>query len=136
MSVEQASVHEDEHLHAPVDGQLEMPVPPVARWPRSGRCSACTRPAIAFPSGNWEHVYRPCALRSGGAVRGPMDLPLPPCQFVPDGEPLPGWSGTSWPMVVAGRDESGFPSALGWVAPERVEAHWASIRERLARETS
>jgi hypothetical protein len=65
-------------------------------WPRPGRCGACARAAVAFPSGRWEHIGWPCrafrqlawAVDDAAQVRATL-------RFVPDGEPLPpasdGW---------------------------------------------
>lgn len=62
----------------------------TAVWPRPGRCGACAGPALAFPSGRWEHVGRPCRARTQTVWRvddAAMARGL--LRFVPDGQPLP-----------------------------------------------
>lgn len=98
-------------------------------WPRSGRCGACGRAALDFPSGRWEHVGRPCRARSQTLWGIDSVNILRACVFVADGEQLPAepdrahWHTTR-------RDETGFPVELGWCTAD----HMPSVREVLARE--
>lgn len=98
-------------------------------WPRPGRCGACGRPAIEFPSKRWEHVGVPCRARSQPlwwvddfSIRSAV-------RFVPSGEDLPAAPAKShWHTTET--DETGFPIALGWCRAD----HLPSIREFLAAE--
>lgn len=99
-------------------------------WPQQGRCGACGRPAHGFPSGRWEHVGKPCALRSRWLWR--VDDDTPPCVFVPDGEPLPQPDGFRLAPIPA--RGVGVPEAMQVELPQHRASRWDAVRERLAAE--
>lgn len=100
----------------------------MSRWPAPGRCGACLQPAEQYPSGRWRHTTRPCPGRSGWLQRVDT-LPLPPVEFVADGDPLP-QPGPRWPTTV--HYEDGVPTSMGFHPPEQVAEFWASVRAALA----
>ena len=58
-------------------------------WPRVGRCGACGRAAVEFPSRNWKHVDGPCRARSQTSwTPGDVDI-RKACRFIPVGQALP-----------------------------------------------
>lgn len=102
----------------------------VTGWPQSGRCGACARQAQRFPSGRWEHVGKPCALRSRTLWH--VDDDTPPCVFVPDGEPLPQPGGLRLAPVPG--YGAGGPEAMEVQLPQHRTTRWDAVRERLAAE--
>jgi hypothetical protein len=92
-------------------------------WPRQGRCGACGRPAREFPSLRWEHVGRPCRLRSQDMWTVDDYLLRGAVRFVPEGEPLPEGP-QRWHLHREGREQVGLC---------RI-SHTHSIREFLARD--
>ncbi|TCO64925.1 hypothetical protein [Actinocrispum wychmicini] len=61
----------------------------VLPWPRTGRCGACGRSALEFPSGRWTHLGRPCRTRYQTMWTVDDVRIRAACRFVADGEPLP-----------------------------------------------
>lgn len=103
------------------------------RWPAPGRCGACLQPAEQYPSGRWRHTTRPCPGRSGWLQRVDT-LPLPPVEFVADGDPLP-QPGPRWLTRVSETDEQGFPTSIGFYCPDDVARYWDAVRTALAART-
>lgn len=61
----------------------------AANWPHAGRCGACGRPALEFPSGTWKHTNGPCRARSQ-SIWPLDDVHIKQAvRFVAEGEPLP-----------------------------------------------